>query len=263
LSGFYLKSIFGFGIPATLLSIVLALSGGVILTPGQLSAQTPDSPVQPGQTKKQADEAARRERAREQIRAQERQRILGVIPEFNTSNVADATSLTAKEKFSLAFKTAVDPATFLVAAITAGFGQATDSYHDYGQGMQGFGKYMGASYADSFDGTMLGNALFPALLHEDPRYFRKGTGSFKSRFGYAVMTTVRTRDDSGKWVPNFGNIMGNLAAGGIANLYYPEDDRGAALTVQRAFVVTAEGAIGSLLYEFWPDFVRKVHKKKP
>ncbi|MCU1295486.1 MAG: hypothetical protein JWP08_4336 [Bryobacterales bacterium] len=259
-----MKSIFGFGIPAALLSCTFSLAGVLMLAPGQLSAQTTTPSAQPGQTQRTQDEAAaRKELAREQLRRQEHQRILGVIPEFNTFNETNAAALSAKEKFSLALKTAVDPATFLTAAITAGFGQATDSYHDYGQGMQGFGKYMGASYADSFDGTLLGNALFPALLHEDPRYFRKGTGTFKSRFAYSVLTTVRCRSDSGKWVPNFGNLMGNLAAGGIANLYYPEEDRGATLTVERALVVTAEGALGSLFYEFWPDLVRKVHKKKP
>jgi hypothetical protein len=218
---------------------------------------------QPAQSQKTAeDRKARKELAEQQIRAQEHQRILGIVPEFNISNLSDAVPLTTKQKFKLAFKSATDPATFMVSAFTAGINQADDSYHEYRQGVEGFAKYWGASYADTFDGTMLGNAVFPALLHEDPRYFRKGTGSFASRAWYSLLSTVRTRNDSGQWVPNAGNLLGNIAAGGIANLYYPESDRGAELTFQRAFIVTAEGALGALFYEFWPDVVHKARKKK-
>lgn len=219
---------------------------------------------QPGQTQSDIDQdEARRALAEKQIKAQEHQRILGIVPEFNTSNVSNAAPLTVKQKFKLAFRSATDPATIMVAGLTAGFSMVGDNYPEYGQGVEGFAKYWGASYADTFDGTMLGNALFPALLHEDPRYFRKGTGSFGSRLWYSVLTTVRCKDDSGKWVPNAGNLMGNLAAGGIANLYYPESARGAGLTVERAFVVTAEGALGAMFYEFWPDVLHKMRKNKP
>lgn len=239
------------------------------MAPWQSRAQVPASqaptatvqtPATPGETENQ--QAARRALAAKQVKQQEHQRILGILPEFNTSNISNAVPLTARQKFALAFKSATDPATFGITAFTAGLNQAEDSYREYGQGVEGFAKYWGASYADTFDGTILGNALFPALLHEDPRYFRKGTGSFGSRLLYSVLTTVRSRSDKGNWVPNFGNVFGNLAAGGISNLYYPASDRGVGLTFQRAFVVTAEGALGALLFEFWPDVSHKVHKKK-
>jgi hypothetical protein len=252
-----LKAIFGISIPpACSCALLLAAVLPLCCRPSWAQAANPAA-----QSSDVVREAARRERAREQIRQQEHQRILGIVPEFNTTNVSNAVPLTAGQKFSLAFKSAVDPATFLVSALSAGFGQLSDTYHDYGEGPEGFAKYWGAAYADTFDGTMLGNAVFPALLHEDPRYFRKGAGSFKSRFGWAVMSTVRCKNDSGNWVPNYGNVLGNLAAGGIANLYYPQEDRGLALTFQRALVVTAEGALGSLFYEFWPDVVHKLRKK--
>ncbi len=226
-------------------------------------AQTPIVPSQPGQSQTEEQEAAERKAlAEKQLKQQEHQRILGIWPAFNTSNVSDAVPLTAKQKFKLAFKSATDPATFGISAFTAGINMAQGSYHEYGGGVEGYAKYWGASYADSFDGTMLGNALFPALLREDPRYFRKGTGSFVARTWYAVISTVRCKDDSGRWVPNFGNVMGNLAAGGISNLYYPSEDRGVGLTFQRAAVVTAEGVVGAMLFEFWPDIVHKARKKK-
>ena len=225
------------------------------------SSQTPPAPGQLDPDKKQLDEA-RKEKAKEQLKAQEHQRILGVLPSFNVSNASDAVALTRKQKFQLAFHTAVDPATFLIAALDGGYGQLTDGYHEYGQGVGGYFKYFGASYADSFDGTILGNALFPSLFHEDPRYFRKGTGTFSSRLLYAMMSTVRCKTDGGRWAPNVGNLLGNIAAGGIANLYYPENDRGAGLTFERAFTVTAKGAFGSIFYEFWPDITRHYAKKR-
>jgi len=203
------------------------------------------------------------ERAEQELKQQERQRILGVLPEFNTTNIHNAARLSPKEKFQLALKSTTDPITVVVAGLDAGISQWQDSFGGYGQGAEGYGKRMGAAYADNFIGTLLGNALFPSLLHQDPRYFRKGTGSFKSRFFYATASTFRCKGDNGKWQPNVSNLLGNLAAGGIANLYYPQTDRGAGLTFQRGFTVTLEGVFGGLGYEFWPDVSRKLfHRNK-
>jgi hypothetical protein len=200
--------------------------------------------------------------ATEQLKREEKQRILGFIPEFNTANDADAASLSRKQKMQLAFKSATDPFAFVTAGIDAGLSQQSDDHAGYGQGMQGYAKRFGASYADSFDGTIIGNGILPGLLHQDPRYFRKGSGTFKSRLIYSMLSTVRARNDDGRWQPNYSNLLGNLAAGGISNIYYPQADRGAALTFERALTVSAEGAIGAFLYEFWPDISRKLAKKK-
>ena len=201
-------------------------------------------------------------KAAEQLQREEKQRILGFIPEFNTANDADAARLSRKQKMQLAFKSATDPFTFVTAGLDAARSQASDGHAGYGQGMTGYAKRFGASYADSFDGTMIGNGILPVLLHQDPRYFRKASGSFKSRLIYSALSTVRAKNDDGHWQPNYSNLLGNLAAGGIANLYYPEADRGAALTFERALTVSAEGAIGAFLYEFWPDIARRLSKKK-
>jgi hypothetical protein len=111
---------------------------------------------------------------------------------------------------------------------------------------------------------MFGGWLFPVLLKQDPRYFRKGTGSFRSRFYYALKkTTVLCKDDNRRWVPNYSTILGNLAAGGVSNLYYPAADRGVGLTIQRALVVTGEGALGSVFVEFWPDISSRLFRRRP
>jgi hypothetical protein len=200
--------------------------------------------------------------AAEQLKQEEKQRILGFIPEFNTSNIQNAEPLSRKQKLQLAFKSATDPFAFLTAGIDSGLSQRADDHAGYGQGFQGYSKRFGASYFDSFDGTMLGNGVLPGLLHQDARYFRKATGSFKSRLGYSMLSTVRCKSDAGNWQPNYSNLLGNLAAGGISNLYYPSEDRGAGLTFERALTVSAEGAIGAFLYEFWPDISRHLVKKK-
>ena len=228
---------------------------------GQVGEQgsTPQNPQKPGQLA--PSPKTRQQLAAEQLKRQEHQRVLGIFPSFNMSNIPDAVAMTPKQKFELALKSALDPVTFIIAGADAGISQWEDDYHGYGQGAEGYFKRWGASYADTFDGDMLGNALFPVLFHQDPRYFRKGVGSAKSRLVYALLTTVRARGDSGHWQPNFSNVLGNLAAGGLANLYYPASDRGAALTFERAFTVTAEGAGGAVFLEFWPDISRKFRKK--
>ena len=234
----------------------------------------PDAPVPaaqddiaPGETPAGQQDATPRpltqqEKAEQQLRQQEKQRIAGVVPNFNVSYNADAAPLSRKQKLHLAFRTATDPVSFGVAAFDAGLSQAEGDFPGYGGGMQGYAKRFGASYADNFDGTMLGNAIFPILLKQDPRYFRRGEGSFTSRFLYSISTTVWCKNDNGSHGPNYSNILGNLAAGGISNLYYPASDRGAGLTFERGFTVTAYGAFGGVFNEFWPDIAKKLFKDK-
>lgn len=215
-------------------------------------------PLDDKEKKKELEEQAQKE-----LEAQEKQHLFGVVPTYNSVISGEAVPLNAKQKFDLAFTSAVTPYQFVLVGIVAGIGQAQDSFPEYGQGMEGYAKRFGSGYADAFDGTILGNALFPVLLHQDPRYFRKGTGSFTSRLWYAIGTTARCKSDKGKWQPNISNLIGNIAAGGIANLYYPESDRGVELTFERGIVVTAEGAFGAVLLEFAPDIqgwaIRKWH----
>ena len=204
---------------------------------------------------------SQREQAQRDIKAQEKQRIMGVMPEFNTTDNPNAPPLSVGQKFDLAFHSAIDPWQFFLAGVDSGIGQAQNSFPGYGQGMQGYGKRFGAAYLDAFDGAMIGNALFPAMFHQDPRYFRRGKGKFWNRFLYAASSTVRCKGDNGNWQWNYSNVAGNLVAGAISNAYYPSTDRGLGLTFERAATVTAEGAIGAELLEFWPDIQRKFFKK--
>jgi hypothetical protein len=215
----------------------------------------------PGTTT-QSTEADEHKKAQEQLEQQEHQRVLGVMATFNTTRNKDALPLTAGEKYQLFFKSATDPWPFGLAAFVAGIDQAENSFPQYGQGAQGYAKRYGASYTDYFTGNFFGNAVLPSLLHEDPRYFQKGTGSFTYRFLWAAASTVWCKRDNGTWGPNYANVVGNLMGAAVSNLYYPDNDRTAKGTIERGVTVSVEGIVGAEVIEFWPDMVRHYKRKK-
>jgi hypothetical protein len=185
-----------------------------------------------------------------QIKDQEEQRVLGFIPNFYVSYVPNAASLTPKHKFELAWKSSIDPVTFLAVGAVAGFGQAGDRWGAYGQGAQGYAKRFGATYADVFLGTYLGSAILPSLLKQDPRYFYQGRGTKRSRILHALASSVICKGDNGHWQPNYSSIVGNLAAGGISNLYYPTNDRnGVGLVFTNALIRIGEMAVANVFQE--------------
>jgi len=194
---------------------------------------------------------SRTEVAEEQIKEQEKQRVLRVIPNFYVSYVPNAAPLTSKQKFQLAWKTAIDPVSFGLTAGIAGIQQAQNHFNGYGQGAQGYAKRYGASYADFVTGTFVGSAILPSLLKQDPRYFFKGSGSRRSRTLYAIANSVICKGDDGHWQANYSSIVGSLAAGGISNLYYPANDRNdLGLTFENALIGIGETAAANILQEF-------------
>ncbi len=171
--------------------------------------------------------------AQEQIKVEEKQRVLGVVPNFYVTYESNPAPMTAKQKFGLAWKTTIDPVSFGLTGVTAGIQMLGDDFDGYGQGAAGYAKRYGASYADFVTGTFIGAAILPAVLKQDPRYFYKGTGSKRSRLLYAMASAVICKGDNGRWQTNYSNILGSFAAGGISNLYYPSEDRGAELTFEK------------------------------
>lgn len=210
--------------------------------------------VKVGLTRSELEEVAE-----EQIKVEEKQRVLGVIPNFYVSYIPNAAPLTSKQKFKLAWRTVIDPFTIVVVAGTAGVEQAQNHFAGYGQGAQGYGKRFGAGYADMAAGTFIGAAALPSLLKQDPRYFYKGTGSMSARALYALANSIICKGDNGRWQPNYSNVLGSLAAGGLSNLYYPEQDRnGADLTFENAAIGIGATAIANLFQEF---IIRKLTPK--
>lgn len=215
--------------------------------------------TEPAETPAQTRERLRLQAERE-LKAQKSQRILGVVPNFNTVLSGQAVPLTPRQKFSLALRSSLDPYYFGTAFLLAGYSEIDDTHQGYHWGASGYFKRAGANYADTFNGALIGNALLPALLKQDPRYFRQGTGSIKSRMLHSALSTVICRGDNGKTQPNYSNVLGNFISGAISNIYYPSDETGLELTLTNGVVVTAEGAIGAQLLEFAPDLVRLLHR---
>ena len=189
--------------------------------------------------------------ADEQIKEEEKQRVLGFVPNFYVSYVPDAAPLTSKQKFKLALRATVDPVTFILTGAIAGVQQSQNDFSAYGQGAQGYGKRYGADYADTVTRSFIGSAILPSLLKQDPRYFYKASGNVRSRILYAMAMAVTCKGDNGRWQANYSSILGSLAAGGIANLYYPAPDRnGAALTFEDTAIGIGTTAVANLLQEF-------------
>jgi Carboxypeptidase regulatory-like domain len=187
--------------------------------------------------------------ATEQVKTEEEQRVFGIFPNFNVVYDPNPVPLTTKLKFRLALKVSIDPVTFMGIGILSGMHQARD-IPDYGQGAQGFAKRFGANTADAFTGVMIGGAILPSLLHQDPRYFYQGKGTNKSRIRHAVLHPFVCKGDDGTWQPNYSSLGGDLASSAISNAYYPESNRGAGPLFKNFALGTAEHIAGSLAQEF-------------
>jgi hypothetical protein len=191
------------------------------------------------------------ELAQDQIKEQEKQRVLGFIPNFYVSYARNALPLNPSQKFRLAWKTTADPFTLVGAAALAGVEQASNAFPGYGQGWEGYAKRFGATYADAIAGTFIGSAMLPSLLKQDPRYFYKGTGNTGSRLLYALASPVICKGDNMRWQPNYSNVAGAFASAGISYLYYPKSDRnGASLVFEQSMIRLGEMAFEGVLQEF-------------
>lgn len=197
------------------------------------------------------------EAATEQLRAEEKQRVLGIVPNFYVSYDANAAPLTAKMKFELALKVSVDPVTIAGVSLIAGAKQAGNT-PNFGQGAEGFGKRLGAVAADGATDIMIGGAILPSLLHQDPRYFYQGTGTTKSRLRHAILAPFIARGDNGRYEPNYSSMGGDLGSAALSNLYYPRSNRGVQLVFGNFAIATAERIGASLAQEFL--FGRLTHR---
>ena len=190
--------------------------------------------------------------AAEQIRDAEKQRLVGVLPNFYTSYVQDAAPLTWRQKFSFATRGTFDPVAMLGVGVAAGVEQSNNSFAAYGQGAAGYGKRFAAKFADGRSSDYLTHAIFPSLLHQDPRYYYQGTGIVKSRALHAIASAFFTRGDDGRTEPNYSYVLGDMCSGALSNLYYPAANRGAHLVFTNAAVGLAGRVGGNLLREFLP-----------
>jgi hypothetical protein len=231
------------------LPVLLAVFGLGIATPAAFCQQSSPSDPQNAAPQNASNENSKR--------------IFWIIPNFRTTpELATYQPITTSAKFKIATQDAFDRGTFALAALFAGYGQLTNSDPSFGQGVAGYARYFGTSYGDFMIGDYMTEAIFPTLLHQDPRFFRRGRGGGWSRFFYAAGQVFVTHGDSGHTQFDFSEILGNSAAVAISMAYYP-DRRDVADAVTSLGTQVGVDMASNVLKEFAPDITRKLfHKHK-
>jgi hypothetical protein len=191
----------------------------------------------------------------------ESKRIFGIIPNFRTSpSLIEYKPITPKEKFKIASQDSFDRGTVALAALFAGDSLLTNATPSFGQGTAGYARYLATGYADFVIGDFMTEGIYPTILHQDPRYFRRGRGSGRSRLGYAMGQIFWTHKDSGGTQFNYSEVIGNSTAVAISNAYYP-DNRTASEAISKLGIQLAVDMTSNILKEFWPDLNRKFSRK--
>ncbi len=223
------------------------------LTPGQIyNAPAIGLRVATANTEVMVTPETQYELAVQEVRQEEKQRVLGIVPNYFVTYEKDPVPLRAKQKFSLGLRSTLDPTHFAFAAGVAGFEQMIGMYSGFGSGPEGFGKRYGAALATTTTSELLRGSVFPSLFRQDPRYYYKGTGSNWERTKYAVGMAVIAKSDKGRWEPNYSAIFAGFTAGAVSNFYYaPSDRHGAALTIENGFISLAGVAFGHVMQEFF------------
>jgi len=189
-------------------------------------------------------------------------RLFWIIPTFTVSDSKAPTALSSRQKFRMFFDNNTDPFTISSIAFAAGVAQANNHLAGYGGGAAGYAKRFGSGMADESASDFFRTFLFPSLLHQDPRYFRKGSGPWKGRLAHALIRSVVTNSDSQRKAFNWSGLLGGLAASALANTYYPEEERGVGKTFSRVATGIPFSVIDHLVDEFGPDLQRKLARKK-
>jgi hypothetical protein len=140
--------------------------------------------------------------------------------------------------------------------------QAQNSYPEFHQGAAGYGRYYWHSFADNLSGNLMTEAVVPTLTRQDPRYYTLGRCGFVRRTGYSISRLFVTRTDGGGRSHNISEIVGNGAAAGIANLYYPSQDRTWTKTGQRWLTQVGHDGASNLIKEYWPYLNSKLFRRK-
>jgi hypothetical protein len=246
----------------SLLSIVCTvllfgnLSFACVAAAGQEPSALPDAPSTT-QTQSKPSNLTQHDEHREPSK----NHILWIIPNYRSDeNPGEIKALTPAEKMKVSLDDSFDPSAFLVGGIFAGTSMAQKQYSSFGTGAQGFGKYYGGAFADQAIGNIMTEGLFPVILHQDPRYFVKGTGGCWKRTGYAISREFITLGDDGRNHFNTSELAGNAVAGGISNFYYPAADRSFGNTANKWGQQIALDTFFNVTKEFWPDVRNKLFK---
>jgi hypothetical protein len=194
---------------------------------------------------------------------QQTKRMFWIIPNFAavSANI-ELPALTSREKYALAMQDSVDYSSFVWAGMLAGQSMALRSYPELHNGVAGYSRYYWRAFADQASGSFFTEALVPAVMHEDPRYYTLGHGGFFRRVKYALSRVVVTKTDSGGRSFNFSEIVGNGMEAGLSNLYYPPEERSLRNTAVNWVAQLEAASLNNIIREFWPDIRHKMLRQK-
>lgn len=188
---------------------------------------------------------------------------MGVVPNFGAVSAnTQLPPLSTKGKFWLATEDNFDYSSFIWTGILAGQEFGLKNYPEFGQGMAGYGRYYWHTFVDGVSGTYFTEAIIPWITHEDPRYYTLGHGGFFRRTGYALSRVIMTKTDSGGSSFNWSEVAGNAFEAGLANAYYPPQERGARQTAINWGAQLESAALNNIAKEFWPDVRRLLFRQK-
>jgi hypothetical protein len=210
-----------------------------------------------GQGKSPPDES---QNSRHQKTSKKHEGILGLVPTYDVIDVKHARPLTPSEKFRMAIQDSVNPFEFAEAAVKAEYYRGTNPQKKIGYGGVGYLKQFGASYLDEVSGNMFGTFLYPSLLHQDPRYFRKGDGPIAGRIAYALSRVFVTRNDAGGKQFNASRVLGSASSTILSNAYYPPRARGVGITLGNIGWSLLGNGASNIFKEFWPDIAQRLAK---
>ena len=186
-----------------------------------------------------------------EVRMEEHQRILHAIPNYLVVYDAEPVPLSTGQKFRLSTRTLIDPVSIGISAAIAGGEQASGSYPGFGPGRRGYARRLGANLGDNTSGMLLTGAVFPALFHQDPRFYFRDSGSTMSRLGYVLKQTVEQKGDNGRWQAAWSNTCGQVSSALISNTYYPHPGHHWGSQTGQFFGLSiASTGISNLLQEF-------------
>ena len=228
--------------------------------PQPVSSRLPDAPApsqSPAVTQPPSDQPVKN--VENALQAKQTKRILGIIPNFRSVSAdAKLPPISTHDKFKLMLEDSFDYSSFIYVGILSGISQAENSYPEFHHGAPAYARYYWHSFADTLDGNLMTEFIYPTATREDPRYYTLGHGGFIKRAGYPFSRLIITRTDKGGRTFNISEIVGNGSAAGIASLYYPSPERTWTKTGQRWVTQIGLDGFANIVKEFWPDVNAKL-----
>jgi len=212
--------------------------------------------------REQVNAATEEQLAGQQVKAEEKQRVLGVLPNFYVAYDPHAVALSPRLKYKMAVRSAVDPMRFVMAGVRAGIDQTQDTPSEWGQNAAGYGQRYGAAMGGTVAEVLLERAVLPSIFHQDPRFFYKATGTKMERLGYALRCSVTQKSDKGQWQPAYSNLIGGVSGGLATAAFYPAGDTDwGPYAAESAGIIVGALAVRNVLQEFVFSHVTTRHRR--